>query len=151
MRDLINVSDRRMVVITDPHIKKSSNNRVFNEGFQLDSVEDQDGVHRSSVFVKDQYLRSYTGNCWPGNSVWIDFLNQRAQKFWTRQYRYENFQGTNRLFHIWIDMNEPSVFSGPEGTLPKTARHVVDDQTATIVLHRDVHNAYGLLMSKATY
>lgn len=33
MRNLINVSDRRLVVITDPHIKKSSNNHVFSIGY----------------------------------------------------------------------------------------------------------------------
>lgn len=48
-------------------------------------------------------------------------------------------------------MNEPSVFGGPEGTMPKTSKHVLDDDFATQILHRDVHNAYGLMMSKATY
>lgn len=48
-------------------------------------------------------------------------------------------------------MNEPSVFDGPEGTLPKHAIHVLADNNATKVLHRDVHNAYGALMAKATY
>jgi alpha-glucosidase (family GH31 glycosyl hydrolase) len=46
-------------------------------------------------------------------------------------------------------MNEPSVFSGPEGTLPKTSLHMLGD--GTFIYHRDVHNAYGVLMSMATY
>lgn len=46
-------------------------------------------------------------------------------------------------------MNEPSVFSGPEGTLPKTSLHILSD--GEIVKHRDVHNIYGLMQSKATY
>lgn len=46
-------------------------------------------------------------------------------------------------------MNEPSVFGGPEGTLPKDSYHILSDGTP--VAHRDVHNIYGLLMSKATF
>lgn len=34
-------------------------------------------------------------------------------------------------------MNEPSVFSGPEITMHKDARHFDDWE------HRDVHNIYG--------
>jgi alpha 1,3-glucosidase len=48
------------------------------------------------------------------------------------------------LFHIWIDMNEPSVFDGPELTIPRDALHYKADGTA--VQHKDVHNAYGRLM-----
>ena len=46
-------------------------------------------------------------------------------------------------------MNEPSVFNGPEGTIPKESLHFRDD--GSFIHHRDVHNTYGLLMSKATY
>jgi len=46
-------------------------------------------------------------------------------------------------------MNEPSVFNGPEGTIPKGNLHFKIDGTP--VQHRDVHNTYGLMMSKATY
>jgi alpha 1,3-glucosidase len=38
-------------------------------------------------------------------------------------------------------MNEPSVFDGPEGTLPKNAIHSLDDGRQ--VKSRDVKNAYG--------
>lgn len=46
-------------------------------------------------------------------------------------------------------MNEPSVFSGAEGTLYKNLVHVAKNKTR--VFHRDVHNTYGLLMTRATY
>lgn len=39
--------------------------------------------------------------------------------------------------YIWNDMNEPSVFNGPEVTMHKDALHGVWE-------HRDVHNLYGL-------
>ena len=91
----------------------------------------------------------FNGWCWPGSSVWIDFLNEGAQKFWASLYGYDSFKGTNDLFHIWIDMNEPSVFGGPEGTLPKNAKHILEDQTE--VENRDVHNIYGHMMAYSTH
>lgn len=41
-------------------------------------------------------------------------------------------------------MNEPSVFSGPEITMPKTNLHGEFE-------HREVHNIYGMYMHRATY
>lgn len=38
--------------------------------------------------------------------------------------------------HVWNDMNEPSVFNGPEITMVKDAKHGQWE-------HRDVHNLYG--------
>lgn len=46
-------------------------------------------------------------------------------------------------------MNEPSVFNQYEITMPKSNIHTMKD--GTLVFHRDVHNAYGLMMSKATF
>ena len=42
-------------------------------------------------------------------------------------------------------MNEPSVFSGPEVTMPKNLQHYEGAE------HRDVHNLYGFYMQKATF
>ena len=55
-------------------------------------------------------------------------------------------QGQRETTHIWNDMNEPSVFSGPEVTMPKDLRHL-----AGTVEHRDVHNLYGHYMHRATF
>ena len=63
------------------------------------------------------------GSCWPGTSVWLDYFNEGARKFWKSLYRYEFFKGTSDLFHIWIDMNEAAVFNGSEGTIAKDALH----------------------------
>ena len=96
---------------------------------------------------------NFVGNSWPGQSVWVDYINPRARDFWASLYQYDFFNGTSRLFHAWIDMNEPSVFSGPELTIPKNLRHFVPDKKTKLrqVLHRDVHNSYGAFMSRATY
>lgn len=42
-------------------------------------------------------------------------------------------------------MNEPSVFSGPEITMPKDVLHFDDWE------HREIHNVYGMLQHRATF
>jgi len=72
-------------------------------------------------------LNIFKGECWPKTSVWVDFLNTNAAKYWGTLYNYDKFKGTNKYFGFWIDMNEPSVFSGDELTLPKNAYHLTSD------------------------
>ena len=55
-----------------------------------------------------------------------------------------SFQGSTVNLFTWNDMNEPSVFNGPEITMHKDAMHHGS------VEHRDVHNMYGMLMIMAT-
>lgn len=43
MNAVINVSDRRMVVITDPHIHYTEFYRVYKHGLNLDRTQDKDG------------------------------------------------------------------------------------------------------------
>lgn len=45
--------------------------------------------------------------------------------------------GSTPSLYTWNDMNEPSVFNGPEVTMPKDCLHHGD------VEHRDLHNMYG--------
>lgn len=47
------------------------------------------------------------------------------------------FQGSTPSLFVWIDMNEPSVFDGPEQTVPKDAVHHGGWE------HRELHNLYG--------
>lgn len=89
------------------------------------------------------------GHCWPGNSAWIDFINPGGRAYWSSLYKYDSFKGTSDIFGIWLDMNEPSVFDGTENTLAKDSIHHSGD--GTIILHKDVHNAYGRKMIEATY
>ena len=46
--------------------------------------------------------------------------------------------------YTWNDMNEPSVFNGPEVTMAKDKMHGA-------VEHRDLHNMYGMLYTMATH
>ena len=83
----------------------------------------------------------FTGNCWPGESVWIDYLNENAQAFWKKQMR--EMEGTNDLYSFWNDMNEPSVFSEKDLAMPLDNLHV--RRNGSWVSHGELHNLYGSL------
>lgn len=126
---------RRLITIIDPHIKKEDGYDVYDEGTAMD------------LWVKDPSgQNSYEGWCWPGASMWPDYLSPKVREWWATKFNPAYFPGDrNGLVDIWNDMNEPSVFSGPEVTAPRDLRHVDGWE------HRDIHNMYGFLMTKATY
>ena len=137
MNSEVEAEGRFITTILDPHIKVSKDYFVYNDGYELE--------HRTvykRIFVKDEGgLYDFEGTCWPGNSVWIDFLNKDAQEFWSGLYNYSKFQGSSKIYHAWNDMNEPSVFSESTRTIPLTAKHVKSN--GEMIEHRDFHNAYG--------
>ena len=102
------------------------------------------------MFVQDPNEDAdFVGTCWPGESVWIDFLNEKAQEYWGNLYQYNKFVGSSKIYHAWNDMNEPSVFSEETKTLPNLARHYKAD--GTLVYHRDFHNGYGAFQQRSSY
>jgi len=147
MNDALEQSNRRIVAITDPHIKVSDKYYVYNDGIALENAEQPEG-NVTNIFIRDHNAsKPYVNICWPGESVWVDYLNVNAQHFWSSQYLFENFKGSSWIYGIWNDMNEPSVFR-PNG-MPKTTTHIKED--GTIVEHRYVHNAYGALQQRASF
>ncbi|OAR05923.1 hypothetical protein LLEC1_05391 [Akanthomyces lecanii] len=124
---------RQLVVIIDPHIKK------------LDGYPIYDQLKSQDLAVYDKEGKVYEGWCWPGSSNWIDCFNPKAIEWWKTLYKYENFVGTAENTFIWNDMNEPSVFNGPETTMPKDNIHFGQWE------HRDIHNINGLTFHNATF
>ncbi|CAI4060286.1 hypothetical protein SUVZ_04G4360 [Saccharomyces uvarum] len=128
----LNKLGRNLVVLIDPHLKKD--------------YEISDTVINENVAVKDHNGNDYIGHCWPGNSIWIDTMSKYGQKIW--KSFFEKFMdlppNLTNLF-IWNDMNEPSIFDGPETTAPKDLIH--DNH----IEERSIHNLYGLSVHEATY
>lgn len=87
----------------------------------------------------------FSNRCWPGASFWPDYLNPAVREWWADKFKPEHFPGFDGLVDIWNDMNEPSVFNGPEVTAHRDLKHYGDME------HRDIHNMYGHLMTKSTY
>ncbi|KAF1981374.1 glycoside hydrolase family 31 protein [Aulographum hederae CBS 113979] len=125
--------ERKLVAIIDPHIKNEGNYPV------VDELKKQD----LAVHNKDGNI--YEGWCWPGSSHWIDCFNPTAITWWKGLFKYSKFIGTFSNTFIWNDMNEPSVFNGPETTMPKDNLHHGNWE------HRDVHNINGMTFHNATY
>lgn len=88
------------------------------------------------------------GWCWPGASSYPDLFNPVVRKYLADQYLLENFQTTTKDVFIWNDMNEPSVFNGPEVTMPKDTVHHTEIGTYE---HRVVHNLYAHMHLISTF
>lgn len=124
---------RKLVTIVDPHIKKDQSYWVHNE------------CAARGLYVKTKDGNDYEGFCWPGASFYPDFLNPEAREYFAEQYKLANYKGSSLNVFTWNDMNEPSVFNGPEVTMPKDLIHYGNFE------HRDVHNIYGHLYLMGTY
>jgi alpha 1,3-glucosidase len=133
MQKQLDEHQRKLVAIIDPHIKNEGNYPVVEELKSKDLA-----VHN-----KDDSI--YEGWCWPGSSYWIDAFNPLAIKWWVSLFKYDKFKGTAPNTFIWNDMNEPSVFNGPETTMPKDNLHHGKWE------HRDVHNLNAMTFHNATF
>jgi mannosyl-oligosaccharide alpha-1,3-glucosidase len=112
-------------------------------------VKDINGAECAQATKKRYYVRNkdggdFEGWCWPGASSYLDVLDPKIRSWWADFLTLDRYEGSTQDLHIWNDMNEPSVFNGPEITMPKDALHYGD------VEHRDVHNVYGLYYHMAT-
>jgi len=148
MNSEIEASHRRITVIVDPHIKASNDYFVYKNGMELQNSESPEG-NLTSIFVRTPDYGTFYGDCWPGNSSYMDFLNENAQNYWGQQFDYKNFKGSNYLYSIWNDMNEPSVFSTSTHTMPMDMVHWRANGKS--FEHRDIHNAYGALHQRSSF
>jgi alpha-glucosidase (family GH31 glycosyl hydrolase) len=77
LEDELEATGKRLVIITDPHIKVDEDFFVWAEGTALDGTIDKQS-RLCNTFVKDVDLEPFIGDCWPGQSQWIDYLNHGA-------------------------------------------------------------------------
>ncbi|KAM9983928.1 hypothetical protein ACTFIY_000650 [Dictyostelium cf. discoideum] len=125
MQNIIGAKHRKMVTIVDPHIKRDNNYYIHSEATS------------KGYYIKNKDGNDYDGWCWPGSSSYLDFTNPEIRKWWATQFGYDKYKGSTPNLYIWNDMNEPSVFNGPEVSMHKDAKHYGGFE------HRDVHNLYG--------
>ncbi|KAJ3286070.1 hypothetical protein HK104_009189 [Borealophlyctis nickersoniae] len=133
MQQNLAVKGRKMVTIVDPHIKRDDDYPVSKQAAE------------KGLFVKDKDGKDYEGWCWPGNSQWLDYTNPAARRFWAEKFQFSQYEGSTPALYTWNDMNEPSVFTGPEITMGKDNIHFGGWE------HRDVHNLYGMQLHRSTY
>ena len=130
----------RIVTIVDAHIKKQAGMPQYDAGLAAD------------LFAHAADGKVYEGPVWPsmaetnpGPSVFPDFSKPAARVWWGTLFKGLVDAG---VAGIWNDMNEPSVFNNATGTMPLDVKFDNDGQPSD---HREIHNAYGLLMTRGTY
>ncbi|XP_035696628.1 neutral alpha-glucosidase AB-like isoform X1 [Branchiostoma floridae] len=133
MQDRVAAKGRKMVVIVDPHIKRDDNYHIHKD------------AKDHGYYVKSKDGGDFEGWCWPGSSSYLDFINPTVRSWWASRFELGTFEGSTKNLFIWNDMNEPSVFNGPEVTMHKDAVHYGGWE------HRDVHNIFGMYLPKSTY
>jgi len=132
MQDDLGSRGRKLVTIVDPHVKRDSNYYIFSE------------AEAAKFYVRNKHNTDFDGWCWPGGSSYLDVTSPVVREWWAQQFTLDKYKGSTKHLYIWNDMNEPSVFNGPEITMPKDNLHFGDTE------HRDVHNSYGLYYHDAT-
>ncbi|MFL0266551.1 TIM-barrel domain-containing protein [Candidatus Clostridium radicumherbarum] len=120
----------KLVTIIDPGVKKDKGYKIFEEGL------------KNNYFATDKDGVPYVNAVWPGDSLYPDFTNEKVRQWWAQNQELLLKEG---VAGIWNDMNEPASFNGP---LPDEVQFYNDGRQTD---HREAHNKYGHLMSKATY
>eukprot|EP00514_Thraustochytrium_sp_LLF1b_P011885 CAMPEP_0184545554 /NCGR_PEP_ID=MMETSP0199_2-20130426/4377_1 /TAXON_ID=1112570 /ORGANISM="Thraustochytrium sp., Strain LLF1b" /LENGTH=948 /DNA_ID=CAMNT_0026939861 /DNA_START=32 /DNA_END=2878 /DNA_ORIENTATION=- len=124
---------RKMVSIVDPHIKRDNKYYIHTE------------ATAKGLYIKDKSgTKDFNGWCWPGDSSYLDFTHPKVRSWWADQFSFEKYKGSTASLFTWNDMNEPSVFNGPEVTMHK------ESLSLDGVEHREWHNLYGFYQHMAT-
>ena len=59
-------------------------------------------------------FQDFDGWCWPGQSSYLDFTDSGVRDWWASRFALDEYKGSTLDLYTWNDMNEPSVFNGPE-------------------------------------
>jgi alpha 1,3-glucosidase len=96
----------QMVVIIDPHLKRTSDYPVYQKASELGILVKPSGGEGE-----------YEGWCWSGSSSWIDFFNPGSWDWWKSLFKTEKLENgwswteSTKDVHIWNDMNEVGIIS----------------------------------------
>ncbi len=103
-----------------------------------------------NAFVHAPDGAEFVGKVWPGASVFPDYTKDSARDYWGALYKQFVSWG---VAGFWNDMNEPSVFDGPEKTMPLDVVHRIEGSgfTARNATHAEIHNVYGMEQTRATH
>lgn len=107
-------------------------------------VDDQGTANNYWVQTADG--KPFVGKVWPGECHFPDFTRPEVRHWWSGLYKNFMAQGVDG---VWNDMNEPSVFGGPDGSMPADNVHL-GGEGLTPGSHLRYHNVFGYNMVKAT-
>lgn len=143
----------RLVPIVDAGIKIEPGNPVYEEGVA------------KNYFCKNKEGGDFQAAVWPGMTHFTDFFQPEAREWFGQNYKFYTDKG---IEGFWNDMNEPSIFYSEYNSLLAKKNYMPDSddryQTGVnladyknfyhningeMVLHHNVHNVYGYLMTRS--
>ena len=136
LADTLHARGFRSVWILDPGIKDEPGDPVF------------ESLRRGDHWVKLPSGEPYRGKVWPGICVFPDFTRRATRAWWSQQVG--DFIEQAGADGLWNDMNEPAVFDVRSKTMDESARHEADAELGGPGYHARYHNAYGMLMARAS-
>ncbi|ORC92599.1 glucosidase [Trypanosoma theileri] len=129
---------RKLVTVKDPHVKIENDYYVHEEAVKGDHyIKTSDGKS------------NYEGKCWPGKSSWVDFYNKKTRDWYASLFHHDRYEGSSHNVFTWVDMNEPSVFDGPDKTIHRDVKHTSD--SGKLVENKYLHNMYSLYSAMTVY
>ena len=134
VNDYLHNKGFKSVWMIDPGVKAESGYSVYDSGSK--------GNH----WVQDKEGKEFNGKVWPGKCAFPDFTRPETSQWWGGLYKDYMATGVDG---VWNDMNEPSVFDGPGGTMPDDNHHR-GGGSLPAGSHLRYHNVYGMLMIKAS-
>ena len=134
LNDYLHQKHFKAVYMIDPGVK-------VEKGY---FVDDQGTV--GDYWVKDKDGKPFVGDVWPGACHFPDFTRPEVRMWWATLYKDYMAQGIDG---VWNDMNEPSVFGGPGGTMPVDNIHLGGEGLASST-HLRYHNVFGMNMVRAS-
>ncbi len=135
LNDYLHGKGFKSVWILDPGVKVEPGYPVYDEGLE--------GDH----FIRKPDGELFVEGSWPGESVWPDYTDPGARAWWGG---YIPGFLDNGIDGIWIDLNEPSILTPPGVPFPEDLLHRGGGDLPPGT-HARYHNAYGMLMSRATH
>lgn len=95
MQEKLASRGHKMVTIIDPHIKKDSGYRIYQE------------AHEKGLFVKSSSGGEYDGWCWPGSSGYLDFTSPVTRDWWADQFALAKYPGSTLSLFTWCVVLHP--------------------------------------------
>lgn len=134
LNDYLHQHNYKAVYMIDPGVKAEKGYFVDDQGMAGD------------YYVRNASGQVHEGRVWPGTCHFPDYTRPDVRRWWASLYK--DFMATG-IDGIWNDMNEPSIFGGPDGSMPEDCVHKGGDGLPGGP-HLRYHNTYGYYMVKAS-
>ena len=111
-----------------------------------------------NVFIRDEQGDPAVGTVWPGKTYFPDFHAKNTDEWWFEHV--SDLWDEYKFDGLWVDMNEPASFEDmdcpdndinfPRWTPPLSTKSLGSKTVCPSflhnngILHRDIHNLYGL-------